>query len=111
MSSTGGNQNPFQQFSQTNAPHSGGTVYANQGGNQNITNNNTTHTLPPAQSGPRTDTKVLLVTLVVDVAFFFYGMFSYSGENTKADDWRAGIFLLLLVVTIRSIRRWVRKRA
>jgi hypothetical protein len=83
-------------------------VYAYQGsGNQNIY-------LPPTQGiakrGPRNDTKVLLLTLLLDVLFFFYGMLAYTGRNTTADEWRAGIFLLLLAVTGTMLRRWIRRR-
>jgi hypothetical protein len=47
---------------------------------------------------------------VLDVAFFFYGMTAYTGRNTTADTWRAGIFILLLILTASLVRRWLRRR-
>jgi hypothetical protein len=82
-----------------------GNVYGVQGGTLNVTN-----TAGPTRRGPRVDTKVLLVTLPVDVAFFFYGMLSYTGQNTTGDDWRAGIFLFLFLATAAMLGRWVRRR-
>jgi hypothetical protein len=91
---------------QENRPASGGTVYAHQGSGDQII-------YAPGQDGRRrrgTDSIVLLVALVVDVAFFFYGMLAYTGRNTGADTWRAGIFLVLLAVTGSLFRRWLRRR-
>ncbi len=65
---------------------------------------------PPGKTGIRLDTKVLGLTLLADVAFFFYGMLSYTGRNTSGDEWRAGIFIVLFSVTIGMIRRWFRRR-
>ncbi|MEV6844197.1 hypothetical protein [Actinoplanes sp. NPDC051411] len=96
-----GNQNP-NQFTQNNSPRRGGNVYANQGGNQII------HTGPAKRGGG--DTKALLVTLGSDAVFFLYGMLSYTGQNSSGDEWRAGIFIVLLVVTAGMIRRWLRRR-
>lgn len=98
-----GNQDPNKtgHYTQNNAPRRGGSVYANQGGNQIIN-------VGGKRGGG--DTKALLVTLAVDVAFFFYGMLSYTGRNTTADEWRAGIFLILLIVTVGMVRRWLRRR-
>ena len=97
-----GNQNP-SKFTQNNTPRRGGNVYANQGtGNQII------HTGPGRRGGA--DTKALLVVLVLDVVFFFYGMLAYTGRNTSGDEWRAGIFIVLLIVTAGMIRRWLRRR-
>lgn len=96
-------------YSQENTPAAGGTVYAHQGpGDQIIYAPPTQGT--PVKRGVGVDTKVLLATLVTDVLFFFYGMLSYSGTNSGADTWRAGIFLLLLAVTGTMIRRWIRRR-
>ena len=102
------NPNPPGQYVQNNLPGPGGHVIAHQGsGPQHIY-------LPPNQvarkRGPRTDTIVLLATVVFDVLFFFYGMLAYTGRNTGADEWRAGIFLLLLLVTGSMVRRWIRRR-
>lgn len=91
-------------YSQSNQSNSG-NVYAHQGsGNLNI------HTGPPPQRGPRTDTKVLLAVWLLNIGFFFYGMFAYTGTNNSADEWRAGIYLFLLVVALRMTRRWFRRR-
>jgi hypothetical protein len=38
-------------------------------------------------------------------------MLAYTGHNTSADAWRAGIYLVMLGVTVRLIRRWFRQRA
>jgi hypothetical protein len=84
---------------------SSGNVYATQGGG-NININNA----PPAQRGLRLDTKVLLVTLLVDAVFFLYGMLSYTGQNTGSDTWRAGIFWFLFLMTCGMLGRWVRRR-
>jgi hypothetical protein len=92
---------PADQWTQVNSPAAGGTVYANQGGDQII------YAGPRKRSG--VDTK-LLGTLVADVAYFFYGMSAYTGRNTSADQWRATIFLVLLVITGGVIRRWLRRR-
>jgi hypothetical protein len=108
-----GNANPGQQGvpplagqpSQVNTAMSG-NVYATQGGGKITINSG-----PASKGGLRTDTKVLLVTLLVDVAFFFYGMLAYTGKNTNADEWRAGIFLFLLLMTGGTVGRWIRRRA
>jgi DMSO reductase anchor subunit len=109
-----GNGNPGQPGSppvagppgQYNTATSGGSVYAAQGGNQYI-NIGT----GPGKRGLRIGTKVLLVTLLVDVVFFFYGMLAYTGENTSGDSWRAGIFLFMFLLTSGMIGRWIRRRA
>lgn len=106
-----GNGNPGQQGyppwpgqpGQYNAANSG-NVYATQRGNINI------NSTSPGKRGPRIDTKVLLITLLTDVIFFFYGMLAYTGRNTAADNWRAGIFLFLFVMTSAMIGRWIRRR-
>jgi hypothetical protein len=51
----------------------------------------------------------VLAVLALDAVFFFYGMFAYTGKNTTADDWRVGIFLLLIVITGSLVRRWLRR--
>lgn len=94
-----------QNFQQQNAPGAGGTVYANQGtGNQNVTTN---YNLPKMG---RYGGRALLIILVVDVAFFIYGATAYTGRGTTADNWRAGIFFVLVIVTVRMIRSWLRRR-
>lgn len=92
------------QHVQTNTPTSGGTVYANQGGDQFIYPQPTV-----IHNKRRAGGRAVLVILAVDVAFFFYGMLAYTGRNTSADAWRAGIFLLLLAFTGSLLRRWVRR--
>jgi hypothetical protein len=96
------NRNRPQRYTQHNVPRSGGQVYANQGSGNQIIN------AQPHKRG--VDTKALIVTLVFDVVYFFYGMSVYTGRNTTADEWRAVIFIVLLVVTIGLIRRWLRRR-
>jgi hypothetical protein len=103
-------QDPSPGLSQHNQQHnqasSGGSVYANQGGTQSINHYNTFAT----RSRPRTGW-VVLSFLVVDVVFFIYGMTAYTGRAGESGDlWRAGIFLVLLVITVTLIRRWFRKR-
>jgi hypothetical protein len=96
------------QFNQYNAPTSGGTVYSNQGtGNQII---NVPAGQPARRKGFGTDSKVLLAFILLDVAYFFYGMLAYSGRNTSADGWRALAFFVLLGVTGGTLRRWLRRR-
>jgi len=102
---------------QTNSVNKG-NLYATQGGNMNFnttnnntTNNSTTHLYgPTAKGGLRTDTKVLLMALPIDVLFFFYGMLSYTGRNTTGDEWRAVTFLFLFLFTCGLFGRWVRRR-
>lgn len=95
---------PGQYNSQFNNSTSG-NVYATQGGgNININHN------APGKRGLRTDSKVLLITLPVNVIYFFYGMLAYTGRNTTADNWRAGIFLFLFLATCTMIGRWIRRR-
>jgi hypothetical protein len=36
---------------------------------------------------------------VVDAVMFLYGSLSYIGRNSSGDTWRAGIFLILPIVT------------
>jgi hypothetical protein len=92
------------RYTQHNAPRSGGSVYANQGPGNQIINTQ------PNKRGVGVDTKALVATLVSDVVYFFYGMSAYTGRNTTADEWRAVIFVVLLVVTIGMVRRWLRRR-
>jgi DMSO reductase anchor subunit len=92
------------QPGQYNSAASGGNVYATQGGNQYIN-------VGTGKRGLRMDTKVLLVTLLADVVFFFYGMLAYTGKNTNSDNWRAGIFLFMFLMTCGMIGRWIRRRA
>lgn len=91
---------------QYNTVSGGGNNYSAQNGN--IIFN--TSQVPPAPRGLRVDTKVLLGTLVFDVAFFFYGMLAYSGQNTSGDNWRAGLFIFLFFATIGMMGRWFRRR-
>ncbi|MFI5905955.1 hypothetical protein [Dactylosporangium sp. NPDC051541] len=80
-------------------------LYAHQGtGDMNISQ--TQYNLGQSR---KTLNWTLLVMVVVDVAFFFYGMMAYTGHNTSADTWRAFIFLALVVVTLRLLRRRLRR--
>ncbi|GAA1640346.1 hypothetical protein [Actinoplanes couchii] len=92
MSSTG-NPNSGNQY------NVGQNVYATQKGK--ITVN---HGAAPPSGKP------VLILLGLDVIFFFYGMFAYTGDNTSGDTWRAGIFLLLVFVTLSTLGRWFRRR-
>lgn len=105
--SAGSGPNPNQRNYQTNRADNGGTIYANQGGSQEI--NHVTHnTNKAARSFAGW---ALLVCVVVDVIFFFYGMTAYTGQPGNSGDlWRAGIFLALLATTGTLIRRWLRRR-
>jgi hypothetical protein len=112
-----------QQNQQGNTASQGGTVYANQNGPQNIhnittnnthnTNNHlnvTNHHNTFRRAHSRTGWAVLVI-LLVDVAFFFYGQAAYTGEPGHSGDlWRAGIFLALMATTGSLIRRWFRTR-
>ncbi|MEV4350731.1 hypothetical protein AB0J83_40260 [Actinoplanes sp. NPDC049596] len=82
-----------------NQYNSGQNVYATQKGHIRITNG----AAPPSA-------KPLLVILALDAVFFLYGMLSYTGHNTSADAWRAGIFLALVVLTLSLTSRWIRGR-
>lgn len=98
-------RNNYQQY---NAPESGGTVYSNQGTGDQIFYQQ--YGDAAAERRRRTTTWLLVTLLVADVLYFFYGMMSYSGQNTSADMWRAFIYLAMLVTTIRLIRRWLSQR-
>lgn len=94
--------------SQHNHASGGGSIYANQGGKQSINHNyNTT-----VNARSRTWTGwAILVILLVDVAFFFYGKESYTGRAGDSGDlWRAGIFLVLMATTGTLVRRWFRNK-
>jgi hypothetical protein len=93
-----------QHNQQVNQSTGSGPFYANQGGKQSIKNY--------TNAAARTWTGwVVLVLLVVDVGFFFYGKGAYTGqEGNTGDLWRAGIFLVLAVSTVSMIRKWVRSR-
>jgi hypothetical protein len=82
-----------------NQYNTGQSVYATQKGHIRINN-----------GAARPSAKPVLVILGFDVVFFFYGMLSYTGKDTGGDGWRAGIFLVLAVVTFSMIGRWVRGR-
>ena len=98
---------PSQRNYQVNRA-SGGSIYANQGGDQHINHNY--NTTVNARSRRWTGWAVLAV-LVIDVVFFFYGKEAYTGHTGDSGDlWRAGIFLVLLATTGTLIRRWFRSR-
>ena len=106
--------NPGQQptYTQYNAPAQGGVVHSSQGGQQNITYHHTNNTnLVPDEPRVRRDTKILLVLLVFDVAFFFYGMNAYTAmADNVGDQVRAVAALVLFSVTIRMIVKWIARR-
>lgn len=97
------------EFRQHNAPAAGGTVNSYQGtGHQFVQN---TYHDETARGRRRFAARLVIGALVADVIYFFYGMWSYSGRDTSGDAWRAVIYLVMLAVTIRLIRRWFRHRA
>lgn len=109
-------QHPNQQHTHATG---GGTANVNQNGIQhvNTTNNqynntnitNHTHRLT-VRNRSRTGWAIL-VMIVVDVAFSFYGQAAYTGEAGNSGDlWRAGIALALLFTTGSLVRRWFRAR-
>jgi hypothetical protein len=95
--------------SQVNQASGKSRIYANQGsGNQSI--NHTYHTNVNARTRMWTGWAVLII-LIVDIAFFFYGKEAYTGHaGDSGDNWRAGIFLVLLATTGTLIRRWFRSK-
>ena len=117
------------RFTRQNQQHStasqGGTVYSSQGNQQinnhttnNHTTNNTTNNHHLSVTNHNTFRRAhsragwaILVILVVDVAFFFYGQAAYTGRPGDSGDlWRAGIFLVLMATTGSIVRRWFRTR-
>ncbi|MFD0526736.1 hypothetical protein ACFQ1I_04850 [Kitasatospora arboriphila] len=54
---------------------------------------------------------MLLILLGIDGAAFLYGALAYTGRSGNSGDlWRSLVFVLLLVVTLRSTGRWWRRR-
>jgi CHAT domain len=105
------NPNPTPGQPQPHVTASGQSAVVQGHGNVVNTGNTTVNPLPPpARKRWSVDTKVLLGALVLDVAFFLYGMQSYTGRNTNGDTWRAVIFLVLIGTTAGMIRRWFRRR-
>ncbi|MEO6082492.1 MAG: hypothetical protein ABIQ18_05230 [Umezawaea sp.] len=93
-----------QHNQQVNQNYGKGPLYANQG-RQEINN---TYTTPAAKSWAGW---TIVVLLILDVGFFFYGKASYTGvAGDSGDLWRAGIYFVLLVATVRMIRTWVRSK-
>ncbi|MGI5246630.1 hypothetical protein [Dactylosporangium sp. CA-139066] len=96
-------------YNQQNHASSGGIVNANQGSGPQIINYNAYD--PTAERRRRRrSTWLVLSALIADVLYFFYGMWSYTGRNTPADTVRAVVYLFMLVITIRLIRNWFRRR-
>jgi hypothetical protein len=95
---------PTQHNHQHNHATRRGQVIANQGsGNQVVHLHN-------AAARKRTGAAVL-VFLALDVVFFFYGMLAYTGHDGNSGDlWRAGIYVVMLGITVNLIRRWFRRR-
>ncbi len=97
---------PHNQFNQQNAPAKGGKVYASQGGNQNIYHN--TNIKPTVNRWGRA--VALLVAIVVDVCYNFYGMAAYTGRSGDSGDiYRVLGGILLLSITGFLLRRLVRR--
>jgi hypothetical protein len=101
------NPPPGQRNHQVNTASSGGQIYANNGGKMSIRNR--VHiNIAGARSWAGW---ALLVSIGVDVAYFFYGAASYTGQPGNSGDlWRAGIYLVLLATTGTFLRRWLRHR-
>jgi hypothetical protein len=95
-----------QHATQNNHASGHGVVNAHQGsGPMNIVQN----FLSPTRRGY--GGWLLLILVVVDVIYFFYGMLSYSGDpDNSADMWRAWIFLFLVVWTLRTVRRLLKRK-
>ncbi|USX53014.1 hypothetical protein [Lentzea sp. HUAS12] len=85
-----------------------GQMNVNQGGRMNIDNSITNH----IQAKVHTWTGwAVVVMLVADVAFFFYGMTAYTGGvDVNGDGFRAFGFIGMVAITISLIRRWFRQR-
>jgi hypothetical protein len=99
---------PSGQNQQNNQANNG-PLFANQNGNQ-FNTVNITNQLKLKQARARTGWAIL-VLLVLDVAFFFYGQAAYTGQaDSSGDLWRAGIAVVLFAITISLIRRWFRTR-
>lgn len=88
---------------QRNTASSGGTVNANQG-----TQNVNTYHVGQSASRLRRRAIYLVVLIMLDVLSFMYGMLAYTGTGTTGDHVRAWTFMVLLVVTIRTVRSWIR---
>ncbi|WP_433733973.1 hypothetical protein ACQP0C_17680 [Nocardia sp. CA-129566] len=99
--SPGSNNNPTPH-NQHNVASNGGNIIANNGGNQKVRINH--------GQRPRVWTWwALLVLVLVDVGFFFYGQAAYTGMAGNSDDVsRAVIFLVLFVMTVAMLRVCVR---
>ena len=95
---------PSQHNSQRIQARGRSTVNAHQGsGPMNIF-----QTLNPSRRGY--GPWLLLVLVIVDVGYFFFGMLSYSGTDNSGDMWRAWIFLFLVVWTLRTAVKLARRR-
>ncbi|MFD9698660.1 hypothetical protein [Lentzea sp. NPDC059081] len=92
--------------SQQNTAHNGGTVYANQGGKMRVDNRTYIKAKVHAWTG-----WAVLVMLAADTVFFFYGASAYTGTQGDSGDLvRAGVYLVMMAVTISLVRRWFRTR-
>ncbi len=90
------------------ANRAGRDVYATQHGDQHFNNN---HYNSINVRAHRWTGWAVLVVLVLDVVFYFYGKAAYTGHPGDSGDlWRAGISLALLATTGTLIRRWFRTR-
>jgi hypothetical protein len=91
---------------QHNTASNGGQVYASQGGNQVV--NNKFNIKPTVNRWGRA--VALLVAIVVDVCYNFYGMAAYTGRSGDSGDlYRAAGGLLLVSITGFLLRRLLRR--
>lgn len=99
--SPGPNNNPNTN-NQINQANNGSSIYANNGGRQNIN----------IHQGPRRRVwtwYVLAGLLLLDVGFFVYGQSAYTAESENSGDLsRALIFFALFVATVALVRVCVR---
>lgn len=110
-------KDPFGR-SARNSASGGSNVFNNQGdgqmnvnhgsGRMDIDNSVTNHFTAKVHTWTGW---AVLVMLVADVAFFFYGMTAYTGGvDVNGDGFRAFGFLGMVAITISLIRRWFRQR-
>lgn len=99
----------YNQYEQYNQASNGGTVYSTQHGDQHFDNRVTNNNL---RARERTWAGwAVLVSILVDVVYFVYGMTAYTGRTDDSGDLvRALIFFALLATTGTLLRRWLRRR-
>jgi hypothetical protein len=93
-----------QNHNQHNTASGHAQINASQGGPQIINN----HMGPTVNRWGRA--VALLVAIVVDVCYYFYGMAAYTGRSGDSGDiYRVVGFFVLLAVTGTLLRRLVRR--